>query len=224
MKELFKGKLGTILILLATVILAGVAIYTAIRLYQLRQEPVAPNVPSSIPKAAEFCGGIAGTACTGGLVCIYSNGSTIATHPDESGTCGTAPAGPPAKTVCSLSFTVAGTPTPTGTPTGTPTSTPTGTPNETPTPTPTGTPPTGTPNSCNGTCGSNANCSDGLMCYQGFCRNPSCAVNTNCTCAGTPGPTSTPVPTLPKSGTDWPTIAGFGIGMFVILGSILLAL
>jgi hypothetical protein len=36
-----------------TIILAGVAIFTAYRLYQLRQESVAPNAPESAPKAAE---------------------------------------------------------------------------------------------------------------------------------------------------------------------------
>jgi len=45
------SKLGTILIIITTVILAGIAIFTAIRLYELRQEPVAPNVPESLPKA-----------------------------------------------------------------------------------------------------------------------------------------------------------------------------
>ena len=43
----------TILIILVTVILAGVAVYTAFRLYQLRQQPVAPNVPTSRPGAQE---------------------------------------------------------------------------------------------------------------------------------------------------------------------------
>ena len=45
------GKVGTILIVVATVILAGVAVFTAFRLYDLRQQTVAPNAPSSNPKA-----------------------------------------------------------------------------------------------------------------------------------------------------------------------------
>ena len=53
MKNIFKGKIATAIILLSTFVLAGVAIFTAIRLYQLRQTAVAPNVPSSIPRAAE---------------------------------------------------------------------------------------------------------------------------------------------------------------------------
>lgn len=41
----------TVVILIATLILAGIAVFTAIRLYQLRQEPVALNQPASTPAA-----------------------------------------------------------------------------------------------------------------------------------------------------------------------------
>ncbi|OGM05169.1 hypothetical protein A2715_03365 [Candidatus Woesebacteria bacterium RIFCSPHIGHO2_01_FULL_39_32] len=51
MKDLFKGKVVTALVVIATVILAGVAIFTAVRLYQLRREPVAPTAPESEPAA-----------------------------------------------------------------------------------------------------------------------------------------------------------------------------
>lgn len=186
MKDLFKGKVGTIIILLATVALAGVAIFTAIRLYQLRSQPVAPNVPSSIPHAQELATASPGAATTA--------------------------------STCTLAFTLTTT-TPTPTPSGTPTETPSGT----PTPTPTFTP--GAPNSCNGTCGSDSNCASGLTCSNGFCRNPSCTTSPGCSCSGTTAPTPTPTaPTLPQSGTDWPTVAGAGIGIFVVIGSILLAL
>jgi uncharacterized repeat protein (TIGR01451 family)/LPXTG-motif cell wall-anchored protein len=103
------------------------------------------------------------------------------------------------------------TPTPTATPTVTPTSTPTTTPTMTPTATPSETPtPTATPNYCNGTCGSNNNCQGGYFCYNGYCRNPSCANETSCGCPGaTPTPTAPPVilgatapPVLPKTGSD----------------------
>ena len=50
-----KGGGKTIAIVAATVILAGVAIYTAIRLYQLRQEAVAPTAPVSEPEALAPC-------------------------------------------------------------------------------------------------------------------------------------------------------------------------
>lgn len=184
-----KNKLTTIGIIIATLVLAGVAVFTAIRLYQLRQQPVAPNVPSSKPKAAA-----APKACT------------------------------------ALTFTLGQTPTPT--PTGSPTSTPTGspTPTGTPTSTPTGNPtatPTGVPNFCNGTCGSNSNCQSDYVCFQGFCRNPSCPSQTSCACPG--GPTSTPTPTgtqpsLPNAGTSLPTIFGIGLGSLLLIGAIFLAL
>lgn len=53
MKNILKNKAVTIVILLATLVLAGIAVFTAIRLYQLRQESVAPNVPSSEPQAIQ---------------------------------------------------------------------------------------------------------------------------------------------------------------------------
>lgn len=45
MKEFFKGKFITILVVSATVILAGVATFTAVRLYQLRSQSVSPVTP-----------------------------------------------------------------------------------------------------------------------------------------------------------------------------------
>lgn len=51
-KSFFKKNLTAILIIAATLILGGVAVFTAIRLYQLRSEPVAPNAPESSPQAA----------------------------------------------------------------------------------------------------------------------------------------------------------------------------
>lgn len=208
MKNFFKGKVATAIIILATFILAGVAIFTAIRLYQLRNQAVAPNVPSSQPHAQVVCPQDA-------KVC--PDGSSVGrTGPNcEFPAC-------PVST-CSLSFTLTpqtASPTPTETPTGTPTATPTGT----PTPTPTATPgPSATPNACGGTCGSNFNCQSNFVCYNGFCRNPSCTSSTNCVCSGTAAP-STPAPTLPQSGTDWPTIATGFVGILVILGSLILAL
>ena len=187
MKNTKKGGLGTILVVLATIVLAGVAIYTAIRLYQLRSQPVAPNVPSSQPQAAANVG-----SCSALAFNVVATGTPTAT------------------------------PTGTGTPTATPTATPTGTPGptESPTPSPTS---SGAPNSCNGTCGSNFNCQSDLVCFNGFCRNPSCTFSSNCNCGtGTPAPTTQP--TLPQSGTDWPTVAGIGVGIFAIISSVLLAI
>lgn len=52
MQNFIKKNTVTIIIVIATIILAAIAIFTAIRLYQLRQQPVAPNAPSSKPAAA----------------------------------------------------------------------------------------------------------------------------------------------------------------------------
>ncbi len=268
-----KGKVGTIIVILFTLILAGAAIFTAIRLYQLRNQSVAPNVPESKPKADELtCGGIAGAPCPTGKVCIYSDGTTRAPFADASGTCQT-DTRTSKDLSCVLSFTLGATASPTPTPTPTPTPVPqcnasctsdsgcpstlkcniatgattgscraplclsesdcicgTSTPTPTATPTPTPTTPGSTPNACNGTCGSNLNCQSNFVCYQGFCRNPSCTGSTTCGCGtstSTPipgGSGSTSAPSLPDSGTTWPTWIGVGIGIFVILGSLILAI
>lgn len=154
-----KKKIVTVLIVIATVILAGVAVYTAIRLYQLRQEAVAPTAPAE-PEAAA----LVIEECT------------------------------------QLAFTIGEEPTPTPTETPTPTPTPTGTVTPTPTgtvtPTPTSTPgPTATPTSAP---------------------------------TETPIAQATPTPTeaaeLPEAGVSYPTIIGAGVGILLIIASLLLAL
>ena len=207
MGKVTKSKFGTIIIIVVTLILAGVAIFTAIRLYQLGQQPVAPNVPSSQPKAVECTNNNecpAGQNCVGGG-CQLQNITT--------------------KTTCDLSFAL----------TTSATATPTAPPEVTAAPTVTATPiaPPGAPNACGGTCGSNINCGSGLYCNTtvGLCRNPACPNQTDCNCPGStnaPTPTSTSVaaaaPSLPSSGTDWPSIVGISIGILTILGSLILAL
>jgi len=47
-----KSKIVTFLIVGATLVLAGIAVFTAIRLYTLRNQPVAPTAPESEPSAA----------------------------------------------------------------------------------------------------------------------------------------------------------------------------
>jgi len=94
------SKIGTTLIIIATVILAGIAIFTAYRLYQLRQQSVAPNVPSSNPKAEEGTNACAPVTFTISLI----TPTATATSTGES------------------------TETPTETPTATPTPTPTSAP------------------------------------------------------------------------------------------------
>ena len=229
-----KGKISTILILIATVVLAGVAIFTAFRLYKLRQEAVAPTAPVSKPKAATCI-----EQCPG------SDGILRNCHPpDSDGTsqdsicssagrvemCGDKKFCCPSAngkwtldmTQCSqpvsctaLSFAIS-----------------------TPTPTPTPTP--GPANSCGGTCGSDNNCASGFYCNNGYCRNPNCPSDTDCNCA-TPTPTSTSVatstprtytatptptgePALPTAGTSWPTVLGVSTGIILLIGSLLLML
>jgi len=101
--------------------------------------------------------------------------------------------------------------------TSTPSSTPTSTPIATLTPT------IVQPNSCNGTCGSNANCQSHLVCSNGFCRNPSCTGSDSCACAPTGVPpqvstiTPTPVQALPQSGGASSTLI-LTIGGLILLG------
>ena len=231
MKNLFKGKIATVGIILATLILAGVAVFTAIRLYQLRQQAVAPNVPSSIPRAQEVatrsscslsftlvrptiapkcnvtpCS--SDTQCPTNLVCYRP--APQSGGPSNMGACRNPQCLTSEDCVCP---TVTATPTPTVRPTG-----------NIPTPTATTTS-SGTPNSCNGTCGSNSNCNSGLFCYQGYCRNTSCPSETDCSCPGTVTATPTGTqPSLPDAGTSLPTILGVSLGTLLIIGAILLAL
>lgn len=139
--------------------------------------------------------------------------------------------------VVSAASTAVPTPTATSSPTPTATAQATATAKSqsSPTPTPTATATSSTSgsnlNSCGGTCGSNNNCVSNLVCYQGFCRNPSCPSDSTCGCsASQPTGTQTsnsvqtsPLP-IPESGTDWPTMAAFGLGLITIIISVFAAL
>mgnify|MGYP001589359410 CR=1 FL=1 len=106
-----KNKIATIGIIIATLILAGVAVFTAIRLYQLRKESVAPTAPTSKPKAQEVP-----VACT-------SLAFTLGVTPTPTSTPTPTPTGTPSATATS---------TPTATPTNPPGEpTPTATPRST---------------------------------------------------------------------------------------------
>lgn len=94
-----KGKIATVIIILATFVLAGVAIFTAVRLYQLRQTSISPISPSSKPAAQELP---ATNTCNLSFSLIVSTATPTAS-----------PSGTPTAT-----------PTGTATPTATPTSTP----------------------------------------------------------------------------------------------------
>lgn len=234
-----KNKFTVIGIILTTVILAGVAIFTAMRLYQTRTAPVAPNVPSSKPKAQEVattapnacqlsftlttttptptstatstptttatpvpeCNTVCSTTsdCPSNLTCYKPNGAT-------SGNC--------RNTQCTTANNcLCATATPTATATSTSTATATATANP----------------QCNYSCTSNSNCPSSMICYipsgstAGNCRNTQCLTESDCVC-NVATATATSQPTLPVVGTRWPTVLGTGLGVLVILGSLLLAL
>ena len=125
-----------ILMLASTIILGIIAVTTAYKLYQLRNVPIAPTAPESVPAADDEQ--IAVPECT-----LEFTVSELSPTPTSTGTITPTSTGTPGPT---------STPTPTSTstptPTSTPTCTPTGTPMPTSTPRPTSTPePTGVPTS-----------------------------------------------------------------------------
>ena len=203
--KFIKQNLITVIIISSTVILAGIAIFTAIRLYQLRQKPVAPSVPESQPQACidGDCGEEIDTSCEALTFTIITpeydcnlpctdNSQCQAVNPDyicynAGGTTGkvcrledntSSTTCQPAKTTASPTPTL--TPTPTGT--SGPTSTPTGTSGPTSTPTATA---TAAPHSA---------------------------------------ATSTPEAGLPPAGIPLPTLIGAGAGIILLIGALLLAL
>lgn len=223
MNEFLRKNTVTLLIVLATIILAGVAIFTAIRLYQTRQVAVTPNVPSSQPAAAinTACQTLAFTIATPTpsptATPVPQCGTTCTTNSDcaTGMTCFGAPSGVCRKTSCTSSTTcicATATPTPSPTPTASPS----------PTPVP----------QCGSSCTTSANCPSGMTCSGNYCRNTSCTSSANCICAtATPTPTSTPiaqlptatpVPSLPTSGDTTPTILGVSAGLIMlVVGAIL---
>ena len=239
-----KNKFTIIGIILTTVILAGVAIFTAMRLYQTRQTAVAPNVPSSRPAAQE----VPANTCSLSFTLTIQTSTPTATPiktvtptatatatavPECNSSCSTCsdcpsgltcykPNGSTAGNCRNASCTTASncfcaTSTPTATATATSTSIATVTPTATSAP------------QCNYACTSNSNCPSSMICYipsgstAGNCRNTQCLSETDCLCA-VATPTATSQPTLPVVGTSWPTLVGTGFGVLVILGSLLLAL
>ncbi len=186
-----KNKYTTIGIIITTLILAGVAIFTAIKLYQSRDVAVAPNVPSSQPAAA-------GESCNPRLRDLCPDPNEVCTQTGTDNTVGLC-----MPRACSLVFTIAlPTATPTITPTATPTrtATPTATPTRTATPTATATA-TAVPQ-CNTACTNTTQCPTTMTCYiptgqtAGNCRNNSCSTSTTCVCA-----TATPTATASSTST-----------------------
>ncbi|OGM29291.1 hypothetical protein A2801_02075 [Candidatus Woesebacteria bacterium RIFCSPHIGHO2_01_FULL_41_10] len=201
--EAIRKNITTILVIIATVVLAGVAVFTALRLYQTREIAVAPNVPESEPAAAE----IHEVSIPQGI-------------------------GSPDVTQCTaLSFTIT-TPTPTATPTGSPTATPTATPEfacNKPCTTDAQCKSVNSSFVCHSatsTC-RHINYPDAQDCQ----RPPSSSESPKPTATPTPTPTSggtgggsTPAPTLPNAGVAAPTVIGIGAGVILLLGAIFLAL
>ena len=105
----------TVIVILLTVVLAAVAMFTAIRLYQLRSEPVAPNAPTDSQAAT-----IQTIACEPVTFSIASDETTASATPSASPKA----TATPSATTTPLSGGLGGTvSSPTATPTSTPRST-----------------------------------------------------------------------------------------------------
>lgn len=252
MKDFLKKNTVTLLIVLATIVLAGIAVSTAIRLYQLRQTSVAPNAPTSKPKAAaapssacQLAFTIATASPSPTPVPQCNSTCTTDTNCPSTMTCyhncipgrGVACSiqGVCRNTVCTTDSTCTCA---TSTPTLTPTPTATATTIASITPTPT------TPPQCNSSCSTASDCPSGMTCAGNVCRNISCTSSTTCVCStATPTATATTIayipttptpstivtvptatPTLPKSGTVEPTILGIGVGAILLIAGIALIL
>lgn len=139
MKDFLKNKVVTALIIIGTIILAGVAIFTALRLYQLRTRPVAPTAPESTPAASEdqepqACRELAFTL----TIPTPTPTTRVTITPQPSLT----PTSVPSPTLTpTITPPIGGQPSPTPTPTKQPSVTPTATPTQVSTLTPTPTPP-----------------------------------------------------------------------------------
>src|SRR4030066_592355 len=212
-----RNKIVTILIVIVTIILAGIAIFTAIRLYQLRKESVAPTAPEkseaqiSTPSPTyEACSAFSFTISTPAPgVC----NSSCVTNSD----CASASTTSATDNVNLICYQPSPTPCPTGKacldvmppkvcrnvacPTesdcvcSTSTAKPTATPTSTPTPTPTGT--------------------------AGTTPTPTTPTGTSSPISQT---TSTPEAGLPVAGTAFPTLIGIGAGIILLILSIALGI
>ena len=171
-----KNKIVTIAIILTTLVLAGIAIFTAIRLYQTRNVAPTDSSAAAGPKVCQLSFTITGTVptptatpqqcnsvctndnqCGAGLKCITVN-STTGTKRCRNVTCST-----DSDCICNAT-------------------------------------PTATPQQCNSVCTNDNQCGAGLKCITvnsttgtKRCRNVTCSTETDCICSGvTPTPTSTP--------------------------------
>jgi hypothetical protein len=193
MKEFIKKNTVTILIVGATIVLAGVAIFTAIRLYQLRQRAVSPTTPEE-PSAANQT-----TPCEDLTFTIIAQEYTCDSPCETDEQCQTADS----NYIC---YDVTGTcrlqdyedeedclP-PGATPTPTPSPTPTPAPGATPTPTP----------------------------APGATATPTPAPGATSTpVPGATATPTAAAPQLPEAGVNLPTILGISTGVLLLLLSLL---
>jgi len=165
-----------ILISLSTVILGTLAVVTAIKIYQLGKQPVAPNAPCSKPQAEGACSltfTVAGPPTATPILPTVT--PTQEVKPTATPTKEKTPTATPTRGVTA-------TPTPTAVATATPTTPPSST------PIPTATGPTATPvyKTCFTSCDNDTQCESNLACldYSGGkrCLNPSCQTEIDCGC------------------------------------------
>jgi len=129
MKNFIQQKGATAIIVVATIILAGIAIFTAVRLYQLRDESVSPATPESEPAA----NGVRPSPPDSGTISCTSLAFSLTTQtPTPTGSITSTPT--PTNSITSTPTpTSQNTPTPTNSVTSTPT--PTNSTDNSPTPT-----------------------------------------------------------------------------------------
>ena len=222
MKEFIKNKFVTIIIASATVVLAGIAIFTAVRLYQLRQDSVAPTAPESVPAAViptqeptEAPSGLdvaeIPEACSQKQFNISTPTPTPTTPPDEP-SCNDNCVGNsdcPSDQICSDG--------------------------RCRNPSCTSESDCVCPRECNSPCGSNNDCESDKVCSNGLCRHPDCLNDSDCVCdisQPTPAPTTPPTaapratdePALPGAGVATPTLVGLSAGILLLIISFALAL
>ena len=218
-----RNKIITTLIIIATIILAGIAIFTAIRLYQLRKETVAPTAPEKskaqvVPTPTpgyEACSALSFTIstpapgvcnslcvtnsdCSSSSTTSASNNINLICYQPSPTPCPTGPACitvMPPKACRNQSC-----PTKSDCVCSTATATPTVTPTSTSTSTPTGS----------------------------ASATPTPTSTKTATPTGTSSPisqaTATPAAGLPAAGTTLPTLIGIGAGIILLIISIALAI
>ena len=170
-----KNKIVTIAIILTTLVLAGIAIFTAIRLYQTRNVAPTDSSAGGGPKACKLSFTIAGPTTTASPAPkCYSKCANDSQCPTNLKCIGEEPG---AQKYCVNVKCINSTNCRCATTT-----------------------PTATPQQCNSVCTNDNQCNTGLKCITvnnttgtKRCRKPSCSTEADCICSGvTPTPTATP--------------------------------